>query len=83
MYTARKENNPIHSKADNESIELFREKFPDHQFVRIHGLPRDNVNEGMHSMAAKKFNEATKPPTESVFKAIIAATVAHKMMAVE
>ena len=41
-------------------------------------MPRDNVNDSMHSTAAKKFSKASRPPCFSVFEAIIASVAATK-----
>ena len=55
-----------------------RNQFTDEQFKRIHGNPRDNENECLHSVASKKFSKATRPPCPAVFQAIIASTAAQK-----
>ena len=62
---------------DSLKAEL-RAKFPDEQFIRIHGLPRSNENECLHSMACKKFSKATRPPCFDVFQGIVACTAAQK-----
>lgn len=76
-YMDRK-NNPIHKKAFDALIKKLREQYTDDQFDRIHGMPRDNVNEALNSVAAKRFGKATRQACREVFRAQIGATAASK-----
>ena len=55
-----------------------RATYTNEQLLRLHGNPRDQDNESMHSAAAKKFSKATRPPCLEVFTGQIASTAGMK-----
>ena len=69
---------PIHAKGYKYLLEELRSKFPDEQFIRLHGNPRSQDNENLHSMATKKFSKATRPPGLKAFTGIIASAAGIK-----
>ena len=71
-------NDEIHAKAYENLLQELKEKFPEDQWERLHGEPRDQDNESLHSMASKRFSKATRPPGKDVFTGIIASVAGIK-----
>ena len=55
-----------------------KDKFSKEQLQRLHGNPRNNDNENIHSMTCKKFSKATRAPTLKVARGIVASSAGHK-----
>ena len=70
-YLDRK-SDEVHKKGYDFLIEELKVKFPDSQWERLHGDPRSQDNESLHSMASKMFSKATRPPGLLIFLGIIA-----------